>query len=198
VRVSEVVGGISVLGVLALIGIAMTDNNDPATLTSVPGSTILAPQFAADSTIPEAPTSNTGATEAGEVPTPSTAPPATPEAPTPTVATTTAPTGDTVPSPEVEVSAVRVRVLNAGGIPGVARFVTGVLDGEGFEPDNFGDGVASVEQTTVLYAPGSASAAAAVNEFLSVDEGFVTENLDDPNWVEFGNDLDVLVLLGPA
>ncbi|MGA9279582.1 LytR C-terminal domain-containing protein, partial [Ilumatobacter sp.] len=95
-------------------------------------------------------------------------------------------------------TAVRVRVLNAGGPAGSASFTTGILGGEGFDPEGPGDGVVGVDQHTVVFAPGQEIAAATVNQFVNAAPEFVIEaNPDDPNWAEFGSNLDVLVLVGP-
>lgn len=199
-RASEIIGGVSVIGVIALIGFAIADDADSSTITTPTAPTILAP---IDST-PEQETTTTAAAETtttvalesepSEPPVETDPPQTDPEATVAPTTTTTIP-----PTPVEQREGVRVRVVNAGGVVGAATFATGVLEGAGFAPVNPGDGVVDVAQNTVLFAPGQNAAAAAVNESINAAPEFVREATpDDPNWVEFGSEVDVLVVIGPA
>ena len=196
---SEVIGGVSVVGVVVLVGLAIADDAGSDTITTPTAPTILAPvDSSADTTEPTP--SATAEPDSTELPA-ETEPVETEPVETDPVTTTATPeTTTTIPPLPVEArNGVRVKVVNSGGVAGAATFVTGVLEGAGFAPTNPNDGVANVAQTTVLFAPGQNAAAAAVNESINAAPEFVTEaNPEDPNWAEFGTDLDVLVVVGPA
>ena len=203
VRASEIVGGLSVIGVIALIGFAIAEDNDPETITTPSAPTILAP-LDSTTTAPVEPTPTEPPTTSADAETDTTdatsdTTEATEPAATSTTPTTAAPSTTEAPptlAPE-DREAVRVRVVNAGGVVGAATFATGILEGEGFVPENPGDGVENAEANTIFYAPGQELAAAAVNESINAQDDRVIEADDDRNWEEFGSELDVLVVLGP-
>lgn len=205
-RASEVIGGLSAIGVVVLIGFAIADDADSDTITTPTAPTILAPlDSTTDTSSPSAetttsePAADTDSTEAPVETEPAEAPATEPPATEAAAATTTTTTTTTIPSiPLEERAGVRVRVVNAGGPAGAATFVTGVLEGAGFDPVSPGDGVTNVDRDIVLFAPGQDLAALTVNESVGAAPEFVVEaNPEDSNWAEFGSELDVLVLVGP-
>jgi hypothetical protein len=206
------VGGLSVVGVIALIGFAIADDTGQDTITTPTAPTILAPLEPSETDAPadSAETTSTVATTTpGETDTSATddtqsSEPASTDAPGTTATPTTSPTVTTDAPPSTEPTlppdereAVRVRVVNGGGPEGGARFVTGVLEGAGFVPDGPGDAVIATDETTVLYAPGQELAASVVGDVVEAAADRVLVAPEDDNWVEFGSDLDVLVVIGP-
>jgi len=93
-----------------------------------------------------------------------------------------------------------VRVLNGGAEDGAAAFVSGVLRTAGFEPIEALDAARPIDTTaTVFYAPGLQRAAADVNSLIEADPRQIVEGTDDDaNWRQFGQFVDVLVILGPS
>ncbi|MGA9275671.1 LytR C-terminal domain-containing protein, partial [Ilumatobacter sp.] len=111
----------------------------------------------------------------------------------------TSPTTTTIPELPVEArEGVRVRVVNGGAAAGGAQFVTEVLEGEGFAPAGPADAVTQVPQTTVFFAPGQEISASTIGRMIAAGGDFIIAGTDDANWNEFGSELDVLVVLGPA
>lgn len=209
-------GGLSVVGVIVLIGLAIADDNEPDALTVPPAPTILAPLDETTSSVPgsapssppdSSPTTDGVASSIATVPdtapgsTPATEPaePASETTTAETVAPTDPPPPTTTPILDVEQrQGVRAQVINGGGAAGAATFVTGVLEGEGFVRIGPDDAATLVEQTVVLYAPGQEVAGATVGQVLEVPADRVVEAPpDDPNWAAFASELDVLVVLGP-
>jgi hypothetical protein len=213
-RAAEIVGGVAVVGVAALLGLSLLDDDEPAafqtedSLGLVPGA-----ESGGSSTTSSSTTTSTGVTVSAttEPPTVSNGPTteraadiavtATTTRSTPTTrpATTTAPSNASPTVPEDERAAIAVRVLNAGVEAGAASFVTGVLRQSGFEPLDPRDAPTEVDATTVLFAPGREAEAATVNSVIDADPDNVMPTPDgDASWEEFGDELDVLVLLGPS
>jgi hypothetical protein len=208
-RVSDVIGGLAVCGVVVLIGMSLADEDspdaladDPTTILVLNGSgTTDAPAF--DTTVATDATVATEGTDA--TPTDSTdstttdAPAETPPASTPPPSSPP-PTSTTVPLISDDLKPfVAVRVLNGGAGPGAATDATELLAAAGFDPRAQGDASIDVAVTTVLYAPDRRSDALTVNEVIGAAPENVREATpDDPNWAEYGADLHVLVVLGPS
>jgi hypothetical protein len=217
----EVVGGLAVAGTLVLIGLAMTDDGGPDSLTGA-DSVALAGGAAPDTTSMTVATSETLTTDtaaptsepaATTEPAPTTEPaaattsrPATTTDPPATTAATSDPrpgtsnpaTSTTVDTlPEDRRPTIRVQVLNAGVEEGAAAFVSGVLKQTGFEPVDPRDAARAVDGTVVMYAPGREAEAATVNAVIKTDGANVrVAPANDPNWSASGGEIDVLVLLG--
>ncbi len=196
----EVVGGVALIGILALVGLAVTADDDPQTLTgaTTPGLPTDASSTSADtSTAVSADT--TGSADTSDLATtePATTEPVTTER----VTTTTAPAPlRTVPplSRQERVDVV-VRVLNGGAEDGAAAFVSGVLRTAGFEPIQALDAAQPIDTTTVFHTPGLQREAADVNSLIEADPRQIVEGTDDDaNWRQFGQFVDVLVILGPS
>ena len=69
---------------------------------------------------------------------------------------------------------------------------------QGFAPRPPRDTAVPIDATTILYAPGRAVEAATVNQVFGLDpERVIEAPPDDPNWLQFGTDLHVMVILGP-
>ena len=69
----------------------------------------------------------------------------------------------------------------------------------GFAPAGPADARVLVDATRVLFAPGRELEAATVNEVIRArPENVVLASIGDRNWAEFGGNLAVLVVLGPA
>jgi len=215
---AEVVGGLAVAGTLVLIGLALTDDQEPNTLTSV-DSVVLAGSAGADTSVTTVATSAPPTTEAAAPTTEPLAttepaaettsrPGTTTEPPATTDAATTVPrSSTTIPEPSTTVDtvpeegrpAIRVQVLNAGVEEGAAAFVSGVLKQTGFEPLEPRDAAQAVDATVVMYAPGREAEAATVNAVIESDPAHViVGTAGDPNWAAAGSEIDVLVLLGPG
>lgn len=184
-RAGEIVGGLAVVGVFALIGLALIEDTDSATITTATTPTILAPAGSATPAPTTSPNASTEATQPLET-----------EVPATTTATTTT-DSPTTTLPPIPVEQVAVQVVNGSEVEGAAQFITDVLTFEGFLPNSPADAVEAVDQTTILYAPGREAAANDVNDVMEVAEELVFEDVDDVNWIEFGEELDVLVIVGP-
>jgi hypothetical protein len=203
VKASEFIGGLAVVGVIALIGFAIADESGSDAITSAPAPTILPPidSAAATNTSPDATAPATAlASQSSDAPIETSAP-NTASTSDPSTTTTSAPATSTTVAliPIEDRASVRVRVLNGGGPEGAATFTSGVLEGEGFSPEGPSDSAAGVAQNTIIFRPGQGSAAATVNESINAAAEFVVEaSPDNPNWNEFGADIDVLVVIGPA
>ena len=222
-NLGQVLGGVAVAGTVVLFGLAVTEDDDPESITAGP-SVVLAPTDASvttDTSVAPSAIPTTDAVATTEViattepaadtqpttgrTTEPTDPPSTTDAPaTTTRATTTvAPTSPTNPAPSTTVATlpesrrptVAVRVVNAGADAGAARFVSGVLQEAGFEPLAPQDAADNVGGTIILHAPGRESEAAAVNAVIQTDR-VIAAPAGDPNWDAFGGEADVLVLLG--
>lgn len=93
---------------------------------------------------------------------------------------------------------IEVQVLNGGAGPGQAGAATATLEDASFAPRFGRNAPVFVGATTVLHAPGKQIEARTVNEFIgAAPENVFEVAVDDPNWAEFGSDLDVMVILGP-
>jgi hypothetical protein len=182
-RAGEIVGGLAVVGVFALIGLALIEDSDSATITTATTPTILAPVGSAPTT-----TASTNSEP--------TQPPVTDPLPSVPASTTTG--APTTTLPPIEIDQISVKVINGGDVEGAALFMTDVLAFEGFDPDAPADAVEAVDQTTVLYAPGREAAGIDVNDVVNVADEFLLEDVNDINWIEFGEELDVLVVMGPT
>lgn len=210
VRIGDVIGGMAAIGVVALIGLSLTEDDGPEALTVEPDETILAPATSVGPTTTVSPTTSVGEEAPDEAPT-STVDVATTEDATSsssssstssTSSTTTSTTTTTTTTyPPEFVPFIKVQVVNGGGGPGAARATTDELIADGFDPESPNDAVVLLDATTVLYPPGSLSEALRVNEVIGALPENVREAVpEDPNWAEFGpsGDLDVLVVVGPS
>ena len=218
--VGEVIGGVAVLGTAVLIGLALTADDSPETITSAtpvalgPDSSdavattppATEPTVTAAATTPTASPGTSATTAQDPVDETISSSPAastttTTERPSTTTTTegpaaTTSTTEATVP--EAQRPVVGVQVVNAGVEAGAAAFVTGVLKQSGFEPLEPRDAAAGVDAVTIYYAPGRRAEALTVNSIIEADPDRVTTPpVGDANWSAFGSELDVLVLLGP-
>ena len=213
----EVVGGVALVGLAVLFGLALTEDEEPNLLTTE--DTVGFAPAGSGVTSTTTSTGTSAATDATLAPTPQpTATSAAAEATEATEATTAATevveTTTTEPAQSSTTSAatstteatvpldqrpaVRVRVLNAGVETGAAAYVSGVLKQTGFEPLEPRDAPAAVDAVTVLYAPGKRAQGLTVNAVIEADPANVIEATDgDANWAALGSDVDVLVLLGP-
>ncbi len=226
--VGEVVGGIALVGVAALIGLAITDDDEPETLTEAASTlvdpaaagagptstaTTLAPDTSSESTstestAPAEPTDPTDAADTTEDEPDETPPTETAATDVPASSTTTstvaASTTPAPPAPPTTLSAeqraaINVKVLNGGAASGAAGDVTAALRFTGFTAAGPADARVGVQAKTVLYAPFQRPAADAVNELVGAQPVNVREvSPADPNWAAFGAGLDVLVVLGPG
>ena len=210
----EVVGGVALVGAAAMIGLALTEDPNDDSLVSEPAATFdPAPAEPATSagatTVPEtsepATTGEVEMTAEKPATTPApTEPPDTSEATTTTTPrtsttrpTTTTSAPNTSAPADGDVASIAVQVLNAGQNEGEGQEVTIALRGAGFDLLAPRDAVEAVGWTTIRYAPGQLAAGRAVNEVVGTDPALVlAATSDDPNWQEFGAELDVLVLLG--
>lgn len=203
------------VGVVALIGLSLTEDDGPEALTVEPAETILAPggtdgtttvepTTSVDDEAPEdtddAPSTTTeestaeDSTTDGSTTTTSTTT-------TPTTTATTTPTSTTTTYPSEFVPFIVVQVVNGGGGPGSAAETTEALRADGFDPESPNDAIVLLDATTILYAPGWRSEALRVNEVIgALPENVREATAEDPNWAEFGasGDLDVLVVIGPS
>jgi hypothetical protein len=194
-RIGELVGGVALLGVAVLVGIALTDDPTPQRITSdtspfvFPAST--APSTASTSaTSPTTPAATTVSTVATA--------PTTVEAAVVSTAATTAPPLPTLIPPDQR-GGLAVRVLNGGARARAATMMSEVLRGAGFAPAGPADAARNVPATRVIFAPGRELEAATVNDVIRArPENVVPGAPDDSNWAAFGDGLAVLVVLGPA
>lgn len=92
--------------------------------------------------------------------------------------------------------AIAVQVLNAGADDGAAGLATGALAEQSFDPREPADAVEESSGTRVLHAENRRRAAFTVGRIVGADQ-IRQAPADDPNWAAFGNDLDVLVIVGP-
>jgi LytR cell envelope-related transcriptional attenuator len=201
-RIAEVVGGVALVGVAVLVGIALTEDRQPDTITTDTSPFV----FAATTSAARASTSTAEATT-------STRPPRQPRTTTtrpPTITTgppSTAPPATTVPAPPTTTlvppeqrSSIRVRVLNGGSPPLSATAMTETLRNAGFAPvAAAADATVQVAETMVYFASGSELAALTVNQLVGAPaENVVPVPDGDANWAEFGDGLAVLVVLGSS
>ena len=215
-NLGHVLGGVAVAGTVVLFGLAVTEDDDPDSITAGP-SVVLAPTDTSDTSVAPSAIPTTDAVATTEViattePAPDTQPtteptdaPVTTDAPNTTAraTTTVAPTSPTNPSPSTTVAtlpesrrpAVALRVVNAGADAGAARFVSGVLEEAGFEPLAPQDAADNVAGTVILHAPGREAEAATVNTVILTDR-VIAAPAGDANWAALGGGVDVLVLLG--
>jgi len=91
---------------------------------------------------------------------------------------------------------IAVQVLNAGAQDGAAALATGALAEQSFDPREPADAVAESSGTRVLHAENRRRAAFTVGRVVGADQ-IRRVPADDPNWAEYGADLDVLVIVGP-
>ena len=235
VRLSDVFGGLAVVGVVVLISLALTEDDQPDRVTGVAVAQFDSATFAAtdpangdDSAVEESQqdaeatdgstpaTNDAAATDTAstdeasdeEPPNTRTEPTAgssstitssTAPASTTTTTSSTAPESTTTTLVEVEFRPlIEVQVLNGGAGPGQAGAATATLEDASFAPRSERDAPVFVEATTVLHAPGKQIEARTVNEFIgAAPENVFEVAVDDPNWAEYGGDLDVMVILGP-
>lgn len=207
----EIVGGVALVGVALLIGLAIADDDAPETLTATDptlgetaapatdpaASPAATPSSSATSTVPA--TSSEASTEesSDETTTPDSTVETTEASTTSTSATTSTATSTTLSA--AQRAEISVKVLNAGAASGEATDVTAAVRFAGFTADGPADASAQVGATTVLYAPGQQAAAAAVNTLISASPSNVIEGTaDNPNWARYGTGVDVLVALGPG
>jgi LytR cell envelope-related transcriptional attenuator len=193
-RIGEVVGGAALIGVAVLVGIALTDDRTPETITSD-----TSPFVFADSTSPpEASTPVTGAPTLDETTTSTTAAaPTTVDAAEPATPTTAAPVPTLIPPDQR--AGIAVRVLNGGARAHAATMTSDLLRGAGFAPSGSADASRTVPATMVMFAPGRELEAATVNDVIRArPENVVPGAPDDSNWAAFGDGLAVLVVLGPV
>jgi hypothetical protein len=100
--------------------------------------------------------------------------------------------------PPEQRAGIAVRVLNGGARARAATTMSEALRTAGFAPGGSADATRLVAATRVLYAPGRELDAATVNDVVGArPENVVPVPADDPNWAAFGEDLAVLVVLGP-
>jgi hypothetical protein len=186
IRGVEIAGGLAVFGLVVLLAVALWPQGESATVaTSESGDSV----FATPTSEPT-PTATPTATQA---PT---------EAPEPTLEPTATPTAAPAPEPTElapgDRSGVAVQVVNGGGATGAAGAATTRLEEQSFEPRDSANAAAAVNRTEILHRDGQEIAARAVASALdSSDAELRVPAADDPNWAAFGNDLDVLVVLGP-
>ena len=188
-RIGDVVGGVALIGLAALVGLAMTDDDAPQTITadttpfvfeSTPTSVTTIATTVSTTTEPQPPTTVAPETSAAELS------PSTPPATTTTLV------------PVAQRAGIALRVLNAGAAAGAATETSAILRGVGFAPVGPADARVRVDATRVLFAPGRDVEAATVNEFIRArPDNVVAATADDPNWTAFGGGLSVLVVLGP-
>ena len=216
----EVVGGVALVGVIGMFGLALTDDGSDDSLATEPAATLGPAPSGAEVT----PTGAPEGTAAAPAPTPESAAttPASSDAPVTTSAstdppdetdatvtsttarattTTARPTTTTVPATTTtgaaDVRTIAVQVLDAGRAGGAAEDVTGALRATGFEPVEPQDAVSDVGWSLILYAAGHYTDAVAVNQVVGGDPALIVPAVaGDANWQEFGDELDVLVLLG--
>jgi hypothetical protein len=209
-NLGHVLGVVAVAGTVVLFGLAVTEDDDPDSITAGP-SVVLAPTDTSDTSVAPSAIPTTDAVATTEViattePAPDTQPTTEPATePTDPPSTTDAParTSPTNPSPSTTVAtlpesrrpAVALRVVNAGADAGAARFVSGVLEEAGFEPLAPQDAADNVGGTVILHAPGREAEAATVNTVILTDR-VIAAPAGDANWAAFGGGVDVLVLLG--
>ena len=182
-RGPEIAGGLAVAGLIVLFALTLwpQSNSSTAVVVTASGDSVLGQPTASPS-----PTA-TAQAEPEESPEPT-------EAATPTEAGEPD-RPDLSPERRAE---IRVQVLNAGAADGAAALATGALVEQGFQPLDPGDAVAESAGTRVLNAPGRRPAALVVGGIVGANAGQVRRaDPADPNWEAFGNDLDVLVIIGP-
>jgi hypothetical protein len=192
--IGVIVGGVALVGVAALIGLALIDEEASETLSETEA-TLLDPAAPRPSTTAVVVASTAPATASSEPGEPaasgtSSAPPA--SEPTTTAATTTT-------LSLVERAGINVKVLNAGAAAGAAASMTEAVRDAGFTAEGPADAASLTGATMVLYAPGQQGAGAAVNVVVGAPPANVVEATgSDPNWATLGAALDVLVVLGPS
>ncbi|MFV0309489.1 MAG: LytR C-terminal domain-containing protein [Desertimonas sp.] len=197
--VAEFIGGAALAGVGVLIGLALIDDRSTDTLATEPALTVdvdattttVEPTttLATVTTVPA--TTDAVTTEAV------TTEPATTEPPVETTAatTTTEPVATTTTEPAA--ARVRVMVLNGGRPPGAAQTMSEQLAAMGYDVAAPGDSVVTAGWTIVFTRPEAREAALSINEIVGTDPALVIEPApDDPNWAVYGQNVDVLVLLG--
>lgn len=182
VRGIEVAGGLAVFGVIALVVLSVTYRPAPSeTVVSTGGESILSPSST-------------------ESPTPtSTSEPTASATPTPDPTSEPGPSEEVTLIPEDQRAAIAIQVVNGGAPDGSAGAMTQRLRDISFDPRDSQNAAATVDATLVLYGEGHQAAAATANTVVGAEPpNIVPGSGDDPNWSTFGENLDVLVVLGPA
>lgn len=179
VRAIDIAGALALVGVAVLVVLSFTYRPQAGSTTVSTGDSILASP---------APTGS---------PTPTPSPTATPT-PTPTASPTTA-----EPEPELlpedERPQISVQVVNGGAPDGAGGEMTARLTAAAFTPREVSNAVQPVDSTIIWYREGKRSQAATVNSIVEANEDNVrVADPADANWSALGNDLDVLVVLGPG
>lgn len=201
----EIVGGLALVGVAVLIGLAIASDDTPESISgtdaslvdpATPTGTAPTPTVAATPLVATASTVGNEATASAgtAAPNPSTVASS-------TVTSTTAPATTVTPTTlsSQQRAEILVKVLNGGAPTGAATAMTATVRLEGFRADGPADAPAPVGATTVLYAPGQGTAAAAVNGIVGAAAPNVLEgSIADRNWANYGAAVDVLVVLGQS
>ena len=199
VRLSDAVGGLAVGGVIVLIALSLADNDEPATIDAVSPfniTTEATSQGDPETAAPDEPEATTTSEPTATTDTPTTVA-ATSTSPPPPSSTATTPTSTVLVQPNFR-PFIEIQVLNAGARSGEAATVSEQLEGADFAPRPARDAAVPTDATTILYAPGRAVEAATVNQVFGLEPDRVIEvPPDDPNWLQYGTDLHVMVLLGP-
>ena len=212
--VGEVVGGVALVGLAVLIGLAITDNDEPDTLTetestivdSAATTTAAATTTSVETTAPEVTSDPTTAatndtSEPDSTPSESTSDSSTTSSSTSSTTSLTAPSTTAGTSTTLSIdqrAAINVKVLNGGANTGAAGDVTAAVRYAGFTAQGPADASPQVGATTVLYGPGQQGAATAVNAFVGALPANVVEGGPaDANWARYASTVDVLVVLGP-
>lgn len=219
VRASEVVGGLSLVGLGVLVGLSLMPDDEPEVITSPDDTFVFNPS---DTTVEastttrarrsngpatsEPPTSDSSAETSTDPPStdssstdPPTSPPTTDSSSTTTSPPTTTATPVTIP--QGERAAVTVRVLNGGAVRGAAQYISDVLRFGKFTPLGPADAPAPLDVTggIVVYSPGREAEGRTVLQVLGYPpERLIPATPEDRNWEQFGDGLDALVILGRA
>jgi hypothetical protein len=206
VRANHVIGVLAAGGVVALVGLSL--NEDASSQSSaIASAPTVAPPGVASSTEPSpASTIDAAADASGDEPggdsttsTSAGAETTTSAATTQNPPTTTSAPTTTTTLPQELNGFIALQVVNGGALPGQATEVSAQLSAVGFAPRPPVDAVEFVGPTTIYYAPGERPAATAVNSAIGVPpERLLEAPPDERNWVQYGTDLNVMVILGPA
>lgn len=206
--VGEVIGGAALVGVATLLGLSWAADDeaessgsptttilvyDPTTAPAVPTTTPTS-----DVTLPDSIPQSTESTPAGSSAPETTATASSPPPTSDSIAATTEAPVDTLSS--LERASIAVQVVNGSGVDGAAAFVSDVLRLSAFEPADPADAVEPITtpQGAILFATGEDEAAGAVATALDYGpEQVLAAPADDPNWIQFGGELQVLVIVGP-
>jgi hypothetical protein len=176
----EIAGGLALVGVLVLLLVTFLPESQSTTavVSGSSGDSILGTETTTPAASPDP-----------------TAPPQ--ETPTPEDEVSETP-AKPVGIPVERRAGIAVQVLNAGAADGAAALTTGALAEQSFDPREPADAVAEAPGTRVLYAQDRRRAALTIGQIAGAERSQVVRAVaDDPNWAAYGQDLDVLVIVGP-